>query len=217
MAIVLDKEGIERLKKTVGARAKAARTAAAMKLTDAKSAIGQKGITQLSLMESGDRLPPLLMLIQLADLYCVPLDYLVGRNDDPIADPIENNQGMIMNAVMQAISGCVGTMGKSIGEYTSIAVAGQRRDRADLMQINELMSDLEAAFNRMKLLNPEFEEDWRGSANLEAAMKKITVVAERVNGRMQYEQKLRDGVEKTISKTQMNEKTMQFLLDLVVQ
>lgn len=216
MAIVLDKEAQERLKKTVGTRAKAARIAAALRLDDARIATGQKGITQLSLIESGERLPPLVLLIQLADLYCVPLDYLVGRNDDPIAEPIENNQGMIMNAVMNSITGCIGIMGKAVGEYTSIAVAGQRKDRTDLLTVCELLADLEAAFNRVKLLNPEFEEDWRGSANLEAAIEKVTAVAERVHGRMQYEQKLRDGVEKTIPKNILDDKTKQFLLDLVV-
>jgi transcriptional regulator with XRE-family HTH domain len=213
MSVIVDKEHMNKIRGIVGARLKAARVAAGLKLSDVQHAIGHKGITQLSLMESGERLPPFHLLVRMADIYAVPLDYLAGRNDDPIADPIENNQGVIVGAVASAINQCIDVFGKSIGEYTCIAVSGQRRDRVDLMEVCEIMEDVRAAFHKVKELNPEFDEDWRGGARLESSIEKVIAVASKVNNRMKKEQMLRDGVEAIIPRRNIEDKSKQFLLD----
>lgn len=216
VAIVKDKEGTEELKKVVAKRLKASRLAAGMKLDQAAVAIGHANVTQLSLAESGERIPPHLSLVKLADLYCVPLDFIYGRNDDPIADPVESNQGVIVRSVTASIKTCFDQFCKAISEHSSVAIAGQRQDRKDLVRIGNTVTEALAALNRMKLLNPEFEEDWRGGATLEAAIQRISDIAQNVHGRIEHERRLVAAIDKKLPTQTIDEGVVQFLLDLGV-
>lgn len=211
---MLNQEEQDRLKQIVGSRVKAARVAAGKRLHDAQAEIGQKGITQLSLIENGERLPTVPVLLALSKLYVVPTDFLLGLINDPIADPMETNQGFVVNAVSHAVMACTEMVSKAIAEHACIAISGQRRDRHDLLKVCELMNETLAAYNRVKLLNPEFEEEWRGSATLEAAIQKVAVLADRVNGRIEHEKRVRECVERYVPRKTIENTAKQFMLDL---
>lgn len=94
---------IKTLARTIGARLRVARVAAQMPASSVAEQLGYRGQTQVSLAEKGERIPPLPVLMRYAKLYVVPLDFLCGLIDDPIADTGETNQGVIANAVSTAI------------------------------------------------------------------------------------------------------------------
>lgn len=215
MAIVKDKDGTEELRRVIGNRLKASRIAAGMKMEHVAEAINYKNSTQLSLVESGERIPPHLTLCKLADLYCVPLDFIYGRNDDPIADPCETNQGVIVRVITGSIKACFDRFCKAVSEHSAVAIAGQRQDRKDLVRICTATADAIAALNRVKLLNPEFEEDWRGSANLESALNRISDISQNVHGRIEHERRLTETIEKKLPTLNVDDGVVQYLLDLV--
>lgn len=217
MAIVLDRDELEALKKVVGRRLKAARRAAQMTETKAALAIGHKNVTQLSLWESGDRLPPHVELVKLAKLYAVPLDYLCGLTDDPLADPLENNQGVIARAVADAIQDQWDSFTKITAQHAAVAIMGQRQDRADLQLVNEASKAIKRALSRVKELNPDFEDEYRGSANLENALDRLEAVVARFEKRVESERLAKRCIESEVALKALADteaRITQFLLPL---
>lgn len=217
MAIVLDRDELEALKKTVGRRLRAARKSTQMSETKAALSIGHKNVTQLSLWESGDRLPPQVELVKLARLYAVPLDYLCGLLDDPLADPLETNQGLIVRAVADAIQAQWDSFTQITGQYAAAAIMGQRQDRADLQSVNEASAALKQALRRVKELNPGFEEDIRGSNNLEMALDRLEAIVARFEKRVESERRAKRCIESEVSLQALADaesRVAQFLLPL---
>lgn len=189
MAIILDRQAHDALAKQLGRRMRAARISAKVSEQEAADLLGHRNATQISLAEKGERVPPLLSLVALADHYGVSLDYLAGRIDDPVADPIETNQVAIKRSVVNSIEGAVNHFFDAVSALTSATVSQHTRDRAEMRCIVSRAEDLRAAYTSVKSLNPGFDDDVRGGSRLEAAINGLCDVAKRASERIEVEDK----------------------------
>lgn len=216
MAIELDAAGKVQLQKLLGKRLKASRKAARMPDMDVAKLLNHKELTQVSLWESGDRLPPLLTLVKLASAFSVSLDYLVGLHDDPIADPMESNQGVIVSAVSNSMRDCFKSFTHAISEHAAVTIAGFGTDRAQLREMCQAAKELDGAFERLKELNPSFEEDMRGSARVETLVHSMVKKGEEFERRLNWERQSIEVIDKEIRVADMHENVEQFLLSFNV-
>lgn len=177
MALVLDKVAEARIRVTAGKRLKKARMMAKLSLEEVAEHTGHKNLTQLSLAESGHRLLPPPTMIILCNLYGVPMDYIYGRIDDPIAEPFEVCQGVVTNIVAAAIQGCFLKFTNATAEHVAVALASQRQDKIDMIEFIKISKELHNAYATLKRLNPKYEEDARGASQLEAAIKKMATLS----------------------------------------
>jgi len=180
------------LARTIGTRLRAARIAAQMPAISAAKQLGYQGQTQVSLAEKGERIPPLATLMRYAKLYVVPLDFLCGLIEDPIADAKETNQGVIANAVSSAIKEQFLRLATSISEQASVTIAGYNQDRQDLQATCNLALQAKAALDRIRQLNPEFDEDWRGSARLVMHLERLEHIGRKSAQRLDQEKRMRE-------------------------
>ncbi|KQN40096.1 hypothetical protein ASE98_14315 [Pseudomonas sp. Leaf48] len=202
------------LARSIGKRLRAARTCAGMKASIAAERLGYSNATQISLAEKGERIPPLRTLIEYAKLYVVPLDYLCGLIDDPIADAAETNQGVIANAVADAIRGQFSRLASSVAEQASITIAGYNQDRRDLQNICSAAVRARSALKRVRELSPEFDNDWRGTATLVRGLDILTDLASRASERLARERRLRDTVDQELSLDEMNSRARKGIVQL---
>jgi len=182
-----EKEQAE-LKKIISKRALASRRAAGLTSEQAANMIGHKNSTQLSLIESADRLPSLSTIISLARVYCVPIDFLTGITNDPIAEPLETNQGVIANAVAHSIAGCLSSFQERVSQYTAMAVMNHSRDRIELLDLCAAAGRAVEAQLRIRELNPSYDEDIRAGSKLDSELNRITNMVSIIEARMKHEE-----------------------------
>lgn len=206
----------DQLKIIVGTRLKISRCATQITESVAARKIGYRNSTQVSLAESGERLPPLRTLLKLANLYNVTLDYLCGRHNDSAADPLESNAGVIGFAVSNGVKDYFTKFTQSMSEHVALIISGQRRDRIDIKMMIQAIADMEASLNRLKLLNPEFEEEWRGGANFQKELDKLTSLSENAYQRIERERLMSDLIDRKILIQDLGDNVKQFLLDLEI-
>jgi hypothetical protein len=153
----------------------------------------------VSLWESGDRLPKLFDLIEMSQIYGVPMDFICGLSDDAIADAPENNQAFLANMISQAIM--TNHMGWLSATTKSIAttINGRGQDRIDLRDAAKALGELRSALNRFVELNPAFEEDMAGSASVINRLEKLEKVVNTANSRIESELNQRDMIDREIS------------------
>lgn len=212
MAIIKDRTGLEARQKIVGKRLSSARKMSRLRQEDAANAIGHKGITQISLAEDGKRMLPFWEIIKLCELYAVPLDWVAGRIDDPLADPMETNQGVILNAVTVSMKGCFETFTRAMSEHTAVAISGHRQDRMDLKELCALGAQCREQLKRIKELNPEFEEDWRGSAALDKSLRRMDLIAGLASKRIVAEESILSEIDKVMRTEEIGPNAQQFML-----
>lgn len=94
-----------KLRRVVGERFIAARQINGYQQQEAAEKIGYRNGTQLSLVESGDRLPPLPIFIRAVEVFGVSLDYLMGLSDEPERDPRLAEKQSAMRHVSGMVSG----------------------------------------------------------------------------------------------------------------
>ncbi len=211
MAIPTDPEGKAALARVVGKRLKASRRAAGLSQAKAAEALNHKGITQVSLAEDGERLPPLLDLYKYAELYSVPMDFLVGRINDPIAEATELGQGMMVRAVSHSITGLFDKFANAVAEHTSVCLSSLRQDRADLVEMIRVAAEAEEALKRLRALNPEFD-DLRGGAKVQSLLLQIAGIGRRIEARTQAERAQFDMIDKALQLEQAEPALEQFQL-----
>lgn len=182
----------EPLAKTIGKRLRIARSCTGMPANIAAQRLGYTNATQISLAEKGERTPPLHILVEYAKLYVVPLDFLCGLIDDPIADATETNQGIIANAVADAIKEQFGALVRSVSEQASVTIAGYNQDRRDLQAACTIAQQARTALERVRELNPEFDEDWRGTARLVMHLEDLAQVGNKIVQRLSHEKLMRE-------------------------
>jgi len=201
---------------TIGKRLRIARSCAGMQANIAAQRLGYTNATQISLAENGERIPPLHILLQYAKLYVVPLDFLCGLIDDPIADATETNQSVIANAVCDAIKEQFGTLVRSISEQASVTIAGYNQDRRDLQATCNIAQQAKAALERVRELNPEFDEDWRGSARLVRHLESLEQIGNQAAQRLDREKRLRELAACNISSGELTKAARSALLRCTV-
>lgn len=188
----MNPEHARSLAQTIGKRLRIARSCAGMQANIAAQRLGYTNATQISLAENGERIPPLHILVEYAKLYVVPLDFLCGLIDDPIADATETNQGVITNAVSHAIKEQFEVLARSISEQASVTIAGYNQDRRDLQATCNIAQQAKAALDRVRELNPEFDEDWRGTARLVMHLEGLEQVGNQAAQRLNHEKRMRE-------------------------
>lgn len=191
------------LAKTIGKRLRIARSCAGMPANIAAQRLGYTNATQVSLAEKGERTPPIHVLVEYAKLYVVPLDFLCGLIDDPIVDATETNQGVIANAVSDAIKEQFEKLVRSISEQASVTIAGYNQDRRDLQATCNIALQAKAALERVRELNPEFDEDWRGTARLVMHLDGLEQVGNQAAQRLCHEKRMRELSVCSISSSEM--------------
>lgn len=174
-------------------------------------ALKHKGITQVSLAEDGQRLPPTLDLLKYAELYSVPIDFLVGRIDDPIAEACEMNQGMIVRSVANSIGGLFNRFANAVGDHVSVSLSNLRQDRAELAEMVQLAEEADVALVRLRELNPEFEE-LRGGSRLETTLLKIATLGRRMDARTRDERRQFDMIDRALDLDTIGPSLEQFQL-----
>lgn len=204
------------LARTIGVRLRAARLAAKMPAISVAERLGYQGQTQVSLAESGDRIPPLPILMAYADLYAVPLDFLCGRMDDPIADSAETNQGVIVNVLAEAMQEQFSRLVNSVAEQASVTIAGYNQDRRDLQVTCSAAMRARSALKRVRELSPEFDDDWRGTATLVRELENLAALAASTHDRLAREQRLREMVDQELSLSEMSDKARKGIVQLTL-
>ncbi|MGE6994986.1 helix-turn-helix domain-containing protein [Pseudomonas sp. NPDC047961] len=202
--------------RTIGKRLKAARLAAKMNARSVAERLGYQGQTQVSLAESGERVPPLPVLMAYAKLYVVPLDFLCGLIDDPIADAAETNQGVIANAVADAMREQFTRLVNSVSEQASVTIVGYNQDRRDLQVACSAGLQAYAALERVRELSPEFDEDWRGTAKLVSHLERLAATAATMSERLKRERRTRETVDNELSLSEMDGKVRKHLVRLSI-
>jgi transcriptional regulator with XRE-family HTH domain len=180
------------LARTIGTRLRAARVAAQMPASSVAEQLGYRGQTQVSLAEKGERIPPIPVLMSYAKLYVVPLDFLCGLIDDPIADATETNQGVIANAISEAMREQFTRLVNSVSVQASVTIAGYNQDRRDLQATCNIAQQAKAALERVRELNPEFDEDWRGTASLVKHLEGLEQIGNKAAQRLNHEKRIRE-------------------------
>lgn len=206
----------DNLARTIGKRLRAARIAAQMPASLAAEQLGYRGQTQVSLAEKGERIPPLPVLMSYAKLYVVPLDFLCGLIDDPIADATETNQGVIANAISEAMREQFTRLVKSVSEQASVTIAGYNQDRRDLQATCTIAQQAKAALERVRELNPEFDDDWRGTARLVMHLDGLAKVGEQAAQRLKHEKRMRELAACSISTGEMTKSARSALVRCTV-
>ncbi|MGS0941474.1 hypothetical protein ACVA51_13080 [Pseudomonas luteola] len=145
------------------------------------------------------------MLIQYARLYAVPLDYICGLIDDPISDHAETNQGVIANVLSEVMHEQFANFVKAISEQASVTIAGFNQDRRDLQTTCNLAHQARAALERVRQLNPEFDEDWRGTASLIKTFESLSQVSAEARSRLERETHIREVAAANFSLTNMDQ------------
>ena len=215
MSIDLDAEGKVQLRVLIGKRMRAARKAAKLTEMDAARIVGQGSQTQISLWENGERMPTLQCLIKLAKAYAVPLDFMVGIHDDPIADPLETNQGVIVNAVSSSMRASFETLCAAIAEQAAVTIEGYNADRRELREMCKMSVEALASLRRIIELNPEFEEDWRGSANLKQILVRMAAKGDEFGRRIESERLKVETIDREIKLAEVHDNVHQFEMNLI--
>lgn len=146
-----------------GRRMKEAREIAGMSQAEAAEAMGYSQAVQLSLMESGQRMPPARVLIACAVLYGTTMDFLCGLVEDSDRDPalalqrhlaamLEARVKLLMNGMTNLTVDVVRDVMPRMGECARLA---------------EVVLDAAAALESFRARNPKFD-DMRGGATLAA-------------------------------------------------
>jgi len=209
MPIPTDAKGREALAKIVGKRLRASRRAAGVSQAQAADRLCQKGITQISLAEDGQRLPTLHDMLKYADLYAVPLDFLLGRIDDPIAEADEQGQGIVVRAVAHSIGDLFDKFTSAVAAHVSVSVSHYRQDRYDLIDAIQAAEESEQALARVRELNPDFD-DLRNGAKLEASLRKLSNIGKRAANRIRVERAQMDMIDKALDLQSIEEGIKQF-------
>lgn len=92
-----------KLRKIIGARFIEAREINGWGQTDAAMRLGYSNSTQLSLIERGERLPPVEIIKHAATVYGVSTDYLMGLSDEPDRDPKQAEKRAAMRQVQEML------------------------------------------------------------------------------------------------------------------
>lgn len=168
-------------KKAFGARLKEAREIADMTLTEAAVALGYSQPVQLSLMESGARMPTLRIIVACAKLYGTTTDFLAGLADDGDRDPAVALQRHVASRVTSEVQHLIAVMAR-----TSVQTVRELMPSvSDGQRLASLTLEAKTALDTFRRLNPKFDTSMRAGSNLalklDQASGAATIYAARVD------------------------------------
>ncbi len=169
----------------IGERLKNSRLASEYLIKDAALKSGV-GATQISSFEQG-KLPPVAAVIALAKLYAVSVDYICCVSDDPIAEHSDLETGILAHCVGDSLSIAIQSIKHQLTQYVLRAIIGKRRDRVEIHEICEMAICVKEYQERVKQLNPDYEDDIRGAANLDNAINNLSKACQNTIKRIELE------------------------------
>ncbi|MBZ8138845.1 hypothetical protein CLD22_02885 [Rubrivivax gelatinosus] len=153
-------------KRAWGRRLAEARRIAGLTQTDAAHRLGYSQPVQLSLMESGQRMPSLNVLLSCTELYGTTMDFLCGLVPDSDRDPALGIQ-------RQLAAGVSADLRRVIEAMTSASVDLARAlgpSAVRLRQFASLVLLAQERLEQVRTLSPTFDEEVRGGASLVQAL-----------------------------------------------
>jgi transcriptional regulator with XRE-family HTH domain len=168
-------------KAAYGRRMKAAREIAGMSQRDASDAMGYSQQVQLHLMESGQRMPTVRVLVHCCALYGTTMDYLCGLTADGDRDPVAAVQREVAARVVGEVRGLIAAV--TAGAAT--AVRELRPDAGRTARLAAQVVELAAVLDRVQARGGEAFADLpagallvrRVQAALETARETLAAVA----------------------------------------
>lgn len=148
------------LRKIVGARFVSAREVNGWGQSEAAGLLGYSNSTQLSLIERGERLPPLALVCRAAEVYASSVDYLLGVSDDPERDVRQATRGAVLRHVRALIAKNAEIVSEAVIDGLHGDFSTELRATCLISRVGELCS----AVDRFRV-NAGFD-DIRGGAKL---------------------------------------------------
>lgn len=161
-----------RLSGILGRKLRRARRLAGFSESQAGLALAQEGMTMISLYENGHRLPSLINVRLMAQLYGVTTDYLLDMHDDILAEPEEGNQAVLLGVISTSLTGEFGRFVEALSRRNSIMIEALSLDRVLLTQIAGISRELVSALNVFKTHANNFDEI-RGGAKLDRLVSEL--------------------------------------------
>lgn len=153
-------------KRAWGSRLREAREVAGMTLTDAAQRLGYSQPVQLSLMENGNRMPPLNIVVEAAKLYGTTCDFLAGLAADPTADPLLGAQRIVAAQVTTAVRGLI----VGLVETGAEAARMLRPDVGRITRMAAAVLEADRALGVVRSRATDFDETIAGGASLVARL-----------------------------------------------
>jgi transcriptional regulator with XRE-family HTH domain len=154
-----------------GARLMEAREIAGLTQLDAASAMGYSQQVQFSLWESGQRMPPLDVVIRLARLYGTTTDFLCGLAPDSDPDPVVSVQRVVAAAVTADVRRLI----QEVATVGADAVRTLRPNVAGNIALAQATLRVAAALSRVRSAGSAFDEQVKGGSSL---VREVAVAAE---------------------------------------
>ena len=145
-----------------GKRLKTAREISGLDLTEAANTMGYSQPVQLSLMETGKRMPPFSVVIALARLYGTTTDYLCGLEEDVERDPAVGMQ----RAMTSRISGDLQRLIQQLSNLSVGVVRHLMPSASDGQRLAMVAFEVHKAVETLRTANPKADEKIRGLATL---------------------------------------------------
>ncbi|MCC9595889.1 MULTISPECIES: helix-turn-helix domain-containing protein [unclassified Rubrivivax] len=160
-------------KRAWGRRLAEAREDAGLSQTEAAHRLGYSQPVQLLLMESGQRMPPLDVLIACTQLYGTTMDFLCGLAPDSDRDPALGIQRQLaaglsaeLRRVVEAMSSASVNVARAIGP-----------NAARLRRLASLVLQAQGQLERVRSVAPTFDEEVRGGSLLVQALREAADAA----------------------------------------
>lgn len=168
VAIILDKQAHDSLRKIFQKRLAAARKADKLSHAELDTLCGwPDGLAKR--LETGTRPPYTIEAFVLAEALCVPLDWLAGRIDDVTAEPFELHREAIKRGVRVAFE----RVRDNLADHLIAQASAAAQATQDAQTLADWADEFIAALNRVRELNSETFQDLRGGAKLVSLAKQL--------------------------------------------
>jgi transcriptional regulator with XRE-family HTH domain len=138
---------------------------------EAAKRLGYANSTQLSQIEAGERKVPndWQFLLRMSAVYSVSVDYLLGVSPHPERDPVAAESFAMLRGFEELMQS------QAMAMTTAFVRFGKEKEaaRADLQSFCGAAQAVTAALARIRELNPDFDEEMRGSSTLLAAVERL--------------------------------------------
>jgi len=151
--------------KVIGTRMKEARNLTGLTQKKAAEKLKYANSSKLAKIEkaSEGEAPSIFTLFRASKLYSVSLDFLYGESGDWERDPIVSQERQIGAMLYEASSNAIAKQMTIIGLFCKKQAVTEK----NLSKFKGRVDDIQGAFNHMKELNPNCEDEWKGLAKVQ--------------------------------------------------
>ena len=141
-------------KRAFGARMREAREIAGMTITEAAESMGYSQPVQLSLMETGIRMPTLRVIVACATLYGTTMDFLAGFVPDSDRDPAAALQRHVASRIAAEFQ----RLGRQMSVMSVDVVRELMPNAADGQRLACLVLEVSSSLATYRARNPGFDD-----------------------------------------------------------